>query len=295
MVRARRLEKRQKAIRNIQKITNTMALIATARFKKAWNRALAASEYLDGLRRLVEDLAQVGPALPHPLWEPIGQSHRVLLLVLGSNRGLCGGYNAAVVRHSMERLQQLQAEGWQVLVEVSGKRAGSALRFRQVPIQTVHSHLADRPQWEPVELLAHRYLEEFRQGVWDRLELVYTSSETVGRQRLKTATLLPLPRPEPAESQLALADPRAWDLYPSAEAIFEELLPRFFKVHLFVCFLQAALSEQIARMFAMKTATENTEKMLRRLTLAHHRARQTQITAEILEVLSGAEALEQHR
>ena len=127
------------------------------------------------------------------------------------------------------------------------------------------------------------------------MELIYTSSETVGRQRLKTDLLLPLPRPEPGEAQLALADPRAWDLYPSAEVILEELLPRFFKVQLFVCFLQAALSEQIARMFAMKTATENTEKMLHRLTLAYHRARQTQITAEILEVLSGAEALEQRR
>jgi F-type H+-transporting ATPase subunit gamma len=295
MVRARTLEKRQKAIRNIQKITSTMGLIATARFKKAWNRVQTASEYLGGLFRLLQDLAKVGPAPAHPLWDAKGQTHRLLLLVLSSNRGLCGGYHAAVVRHSMERLQQLHAEGWQVLVEVSGKRAASALRFRHVPIQTVHGHLADRPQWEPVELLAQRYLEEFRQGAWDRLELVYTSSETIGRQRLKTEVLLPLPKPEPVEAQLALADPKAWDLYPSVPAILEELLPRFFKVRLFVCFLQAALSEQIARMFAMKTATENTEKMLHRLTLAHHRARQSQITAEILEVLSGAEALEQRR
>ncbi len=295
MVRARKLEKRQKAIRNIQKITRTMELIATARFKKAWNRLQAASEYAAGLLRILQHLAQLGPLPPHPLWEPRHHANRVLLLVLSSNRGLCGGYNASVVRQTLQRLQQLQAEGRQRLVEVSGKRGGSALRFRHVPIQRLHTHLADRPQWQEVELLAQQYMAEFLANRWDQMEVIYISSETVGRQRLKTDLLLPLPKPEPIQADLFPQDPRSWDLYPSAQTIVDQTLPRWFKTQLFQCFLQAALSEQIARMFAMKTATENTEKMLHRLALAHHRARQTQITSEILEVLSGAEALQQQK
>lgn len=295
MVRARKIEKRRKAIQNIQKITKTMELIATARFKKAWNRVQAVSQYVSGLLQMVEDLAKLGPLPSHPLWEVREPAERVVVLVLSSNRGLCGGYNAAVVRQSLQRLEELQQEGLQVLLEVSGKRGASALRFRQVSIQSVHTHLADRPQWEPVELLARRYMEEFQRGQWDRLELIYTASETVGRHRLTTQTLLPLPKPQPLQKERLPPDPGGWDLYPSAEEIVAELLPRFFKVQLFQCVLQAALSEQIARMFAMKTATENTEKMLHRLALAHHRARQTQITAEILEVLSGAEALEKQK
>lgn len=293
MARARALEKRRKAIQNIEKITRTMELIATARFKKAWDRTQATSEYTTGLFRLIQDLAKLGLAESHPLWTAREPVDRVLVLVLSSNRGLCGGYNAAVVRQTLHTLDRLRAEGCEALVEVSGKRGGSALRFRQTPIQTVHTHLADQPRWETVELLAQRYIEEFTAGRWDQLEVIYTSSETVGRQRLKTEILLPLPRPELMEGNSLPPDAGAYDLYPSGGAILEELLPRFFKVQLFQCFLQAAVSEQIARMFAMKSASENTNKMLHRLALAHHRARQTQITSEMLEVLSGAEALQQ--
>lgn len=295
MVRARKLEKRRKAIQNIQKITRTMELIATARFKKAWTRVQSVSEYVSGLLEILEVMGQVGSLSAQPLWHAPEPANRVLLLVLSSNRGLCGGYNAAVVRQTMERFQQLQAERCEVILEVSGKRGASALRFRHVPIQTVHTHLADRPQWEAVEVLAQRYLGQFQAGQWDRLEVVYTASETAGRWRLKTEMLLPLAKPKPAEENIFALDADAWDLYPSAEEILEQLSVRLFKAQLFRCFLHAALSEQIARMFAMKTATENTEKMLHRLALAHHRARQTQITSEILEVLSGAEALQQQK
>jgi len=293
MTRARTLEKRRKAIQNIQKITGTMELIATARFKKAWDRAQAAAEYAGGLFHLIQTLARLGWAEAHPLWTLRPHPHRVLLLVLSSNRGLCGGYNAAVVRQTMQTLDQMRSEGDQTLVEVSGKRGASALRFRHAPIQTVHTHLADHPRWEPIELLAQRYIQELCTDRWDRLEVIYTSSETVARQRLKREVLLPLPQPEKIEANIPPPDAAAYDLYPSARVILDELLPRFFKVQLFQCFLQAAVSEQIARMFAMKNATENTEKMLHRLALAHHRARQTQITSEMLEVLSGSEALQQ--
>ncbi|HOM17867.1 MAG TPA: ATP synthase F1 subunit gamma [Thermoguttaceae bacterium] len=295
MARARTLEKRRKAIQNIEKITRTMELIATARFKKAWDRTQATTEYTLGLFHLVRDLAKLEPAASHPLWTPRDQTHRVLLLVLSSNRGLCGGYNAAVVRQTIQTLDRLRAEGCEVLVEVSGKRGASALRFRNTAIQTVHTHLADHPRWEQVEVLAQRYMDELTAGRWDRLAVVYTSSETVGRQRLKTEVLLPLPRPEPIPGHFIPPNAAEYDLYPSGAAILDDLLPRFFKVQLFQCFLQAALSEQIARMFAMKSASENTTKMLHRLSLAHHRARQTQITSEMLEVLSGAEALQQQR
>lgn len=295
MVRARALEKRRKAIHNIQKITRTMELIATARFKKAWNQVQASVEYTRGLVHLVRDLAQANQELTHPLWDVPVQTGRVLLLVLSSNRGMCGGYNAAVIRETIQSLNRLRSHGEEVRLEVSGKRGASAMRFRHVPLHMVHTHLADHPLFEQVELLAQRYMDELLAGQWDRLEVIYTASETVNRQRVKTETLLPLVRPEKEVSESAVLEPSSYDLYPSSEAILKELLPRCFKVQLLQCFLQAALSEQIARMFAMKSASENTQTMLHQLALAHHRARQTQITSEILEVLSGAEALQQQK
>ncbi|MGE0756126.1 MAG: ATP synthase F1 subunit gamma [Pirellulaceae bacterium] len=294
MAKARALDKRRKSIRNIRKITRTMELIATARFKKAMDRASAATAYTRRITQLVADLSRSGLKVTHPLLEQRDKPARAVLLVLTANRGLCGGYNSSIVRMAVPRAHELKSTVGEVRVEVSGKRGIAAFRFRQVPVDTTFTQFDDQPAFLDVEEIANRYLDEYATGKLDRLEVVYTRFVSVAKQIATHETLLPLGAIEGAESATASAPPGSgtqYEFLPSAESILEEVVPASFKVKLFKCFLDAAVSEQIARMVAMKSATENAGDMIKSLSRTYNRARQSQITNEIMEVIGGAEAL----
>jgi F-type H+-transporting ATPase subunit gamma len=293
MAKARALEKRRRSIRNIRKITRTMELISTARFKRAMDRAIAASAYTRRITALVGHLARAGLERSHPLLEPRTQTRQAALLVLTANRGLCGGYNSAVMRLANARWTVLRAQFSAVRLEVSGKRGISAFRFRGVQPDERFTHFEDRPEYQEVELLADRCLDSYRVGPLDRLEVVYTRFESHSRQKAVVETLLPLAAPDEAAPEEPSPAEVQYDFLPSAAAILDEVLPASIKVKLFKCFLDAAVSEQIARMMAMKAATENADAMISHLSISYNRARQGQITSELLEVIGGAEALRQ--
>jgi F-type H+-transporting ATPase subunit gamma len=292
MAKARKLDKRRHSIRNIRKITRTMELISRAQFKRAMDRANAASAYTRRIIKLVGDLARSGLQVSHPLLVARPETQQAMLLVITANRGMCGGYNSSVLRLANARLKELQAQVPQVRLEVSGKRGISAFRFRGIQPDQRYTHFEDKPRFEEVDLLANRYLEEFSAGELDQLEVVYTRYESSSRQQAMIETLLPLAKPEDLETveQRPGAEIQ-YDFLPSAASIVEEVLPLSFKVRLFKCFLDAAVSEQIARMVAMKSATDNADKMISMLSMAYNRARQGQITGELLEIIGGAEAL----
>ncbi|HWB00236.1 MAG TPA: ATP synthase F1 subunit gamma [Pirellulales bacterium] len=293
MAKARALDKRRKSIKNIRKITRTMELIATARFKRAMDRAHAATAYTRRITALVADLAGSGLEVSHPLLEPRPETENATLLVLTANRGLCGGYNSNVQRAALARLNELKATVPHVRLEISGKRGISAFRFREIAADAAYTHFEDKPSFEEIELLANRFLEEYITGKLDRLDVAYTRFESIAKQTATVETLLPLGSLSGAES--AGAKPhgptRQYEFLPSARSILEEVVPTSFKVRLFKCFLDAAVSEQIARMVAMKAATENADKIIKQLSMTYNRARQSQITGEIMEVLGGVEAL----
>lgn len=309
MAKARALDKRRKAIRNIRKITRTMELIATARFKKAMDRASAASAYTKRISSLVADLANAGLAVSHPLLEARADVKNATLLVLTGNRGLCGGYNSNVIRAATARLTELQASVPHVSVEISGKRGISGFKTRNITPNETFTHFEDKPRFDEVEVLAQRYLNEYLTGKLDRLDVAYTRFETMSRQQVVVETLLPLGALEGAEAvkpagkgesaeapkaEAAKKEAKAevpYEFLPSAQSILEEVVPTSFKVKLFKCFLDAAVSEQIARMTAMKAATDNANKIIKKLAMTYNRARQSQITGEIMEVLGGVEAL----
>ena len=290
MGNARALDRRRKSIRNIRKITRTMELIATARFKRAMDRAAAAAAYTRRITELVRDLARTGLEVSHPLLETRPQIRRATLLVLTANRGLCAGYNAGVMRQAVARLGELRDSVPEVRLEVSGKRGISAFRFRKLQPEQSYTHFEDKPTFEEVELLANRYLEAYELGQLDRLDVAYTRFESLSHQQATVETLLPLAGLEGAEEEEEPAESQ-YDFLPSARSILDEVVPASFKVKLFKCFLDAAVSEQTARMIAMKAATENADTMIHNLSMAYNRARQTQITSELLEVIGGAEAL----
>lgn len=291
MAKARKLAKRRDSIRNIRKITRTMELIATARFKRAMDRATAATAYTQRIIALVGNLARSGLEVSHPLLETRPETNKAILLVLCANRGMCGGYNASVLRVAQARVGEFRETVPEVRLEVSGKRGISAFRYRKREPDEAFTHFEDRPTFKEVDLLATRYLEAFEAGRLDRLDVAYTKFESLSRQQPVVETLLPLAKPEGVEEEKSAAGGPDFDFLPSAESILQEIVPTSFKVRLFKCFLDAAVSEQIARMIAMKTATENADSMIHHLTMVYNRARQGQITSELLEVISGAEAL----
>ncbi|MEY3033030.1 MAG: synthase gamma chain, partial [Planctomycetota bacterium] len=203
-------------------------------------------------------------------------------------------YNSNVVRQAMGLMGQWASEQVDTHVTVSGKRGISALRFRKVAIDAEHTHFEDKPAFAEVAPIGEAYLSAYIAGTIDRLDVVYTQFTNIARQEAVIETLLPLKPPEAegdnpgTSSHLASQE---YDFYPSASSILEEILPASFQSRLFKCFLDAAVSEQVSRMVAMKGATENATGLIRHLSSQFNRARQSQITGEIMEILGGVEAL----
>ena len=302
MAKARALDRRRRSVRNIRKITRTMELIATARFKKAMDRSVAARDYTKQLVKILENIASVGADVVHPLLD-VRPTKRSAVLVLSGNRGLCGGYNSNIVRQSVAILGQWQSEHVDTDVAVSGKRGISALKFRGINMDERYTSFEDKPAFDAVMPIGRAYLEAYAAGKIDRLDVVYTRFHSIARQEAVTEMLLPLKAPEIAGAPAAGAATggaatsklasQEYDFYPSAESILEEILPASFLSRLFKCFLDAAVSEQVARMVAMKAASENAAGLIKNLSRRYNRARQSQITGEIMEILGGVEALKQ--
>jgi len=294
MANARLLVKRLKSVRNIRKITRTMELIATSRFKKAMDRATEAAAYTKKISEIVGDLGQAELSFSHPLLEKRSETKKSVLLILTSNRGLCGGYNGAVLRNTLKHLRQLQEDDIDYTLEVSGKRGIKFLNFQQIDIGQSYTHFEDSPTFAEVDELGTRFVDDYIAGRIDRLDVSYTSFESISRQHAVVESILPLSslaedKDDSEDSSKRSAD---YEFQPSPQEILEEIVPAAFRAKLFKCFLDAAVSEQIARMVAMKGATENADEMAGDLKQQYNRARQAGITSELAEIIGGAAALE---
>jgi F-type H+-transporting ATPase subunit gamma len=301
MPNPRVLDKRRRSIRNIRKITRTMELIATARFKKAMDRASAATAYTTRITQLVNDLMSSGMQFSHPLLETREKVQNVTLLVLTANRGLCGGFNGNAQRAGYHRWMELKQTIPNCRLEIVGKRGIAAFKFRGIKPEIAYTHFEDRPSFDEVDVIATRYLEEYITGRLDRLDVAYTKFQSIAKQQLVIETLLPLgaivgdanaTKSATNPSQAEASGRRAiYEFLPSPESILEEVVPTSFKIKLFKCFLDSAVSEQIARMVAMKSATENAGDLIHQLSMQYNRARQSRITSELMDVIGGSEAL----
>lgn len=293
MAKARALDKRRKSIKNIRKITRTMELVATAQFRRAMERSVAADSYTKRIVRLVSDLAKAGLKAEHPLLDERDSKRKAVLFILTANRGMCGGYNSNVLRAGIARLKELRREYEEVELFVSGKRGVSYLKYHGYEIARVYTQFDDKPTYEEVLVMAEELLNRYKTCEVDRVDVAYSKFLTLSRQVPTAETLLPLSAmtTEVAESDGAVSG-LDYEFLPSPESILEEVVPYAFKVKFFKTFLDAAVSEQIARMMAMKAATDNADQMISTLTTTYNRARQSQITNEIIEVISGASALQ---
>ena len=289
MANRRVLVKRRKSIRNIRKITRTMQLIATARFQASFNRAVAARPFTEKLAELVADLARAGGGLDHPLLKTSNPAAPAAVIVISSSRGLCGGYNSGILRTALGFLEERQTSGASSEVTVFGKKGIAYFRFIKQPFIEPTALISEAPRFDQVAPIANSLIQRFLDGEISAVYVTYMRFLSASRQRPETIQLLPLTPTVAAEGNR----PKAvdYEFLPEPGALLDDLLPAVARVQLFQAFLDATVSEHISRMVAMKAATEASEEMLKTLSRQYNRARQTQISMELLDIVGGANAL----
>ncbi len=278
MAKTRAIAKRRTSIRNIRKITRTMQSVATARFQSAMRRAERTFPYMEYFMEVVERLASAR-SIEHPLLEVHETSERVALIVLTSNRGMCGAYNTTVLREAEAQIEMSEQADQEVELIVSGRKGISHFEFQGRELATGLTVFEHKPQFVEVEPIAVAVMDAYTRRHVDAVYVTYTHFESASRQKVETIRLLPV---EPALfAREASAGSKASDLEsvyeikPSVSELMADLLPQWVKLKLFQCFLHAAMSEQVARMIAMKSATESAAGMDRTLTQQYNRAKRS--------------------
>ena len=285
------LRRRIRSIQSTKKITRAMELIAASRIVRAQQRVAAARPYSEQITEVIRSLAASGAQLSHPLLTPRPEVRRVAFVVIAADRGLCGAYNSSVIRAGERALQAEVAQGREYSLVLVGRKAVSYFRYRRYRIDAAFEGMSDQPTYEDARQVAAAVIEPFEAGAIDQVQLAYTQFLSAGTQRVVVRRLVPLDTGAIAEAPGELrAD---YEFEPDPSEILARLLPRYVEARLFSAMLDAAASEHAARQRAMKSATDNAEDLIVRLTRVMNRARQDSITTEIMEIVGGAEALRQ--
>lgn len=295
MAKARAIVKRRKAVRNIRKITKTMQMIATAKFQKSLKRATGTKPYTQKVRELVAELAATVGNVEHPLLrrpEGADRARKIALVVLTSNRGLAGAYNGNVLRTAAHFAHEQEAAGNSVELYVGGKKGVTYFNFRRRPI-TKRLDVSDTPRFDEVEPLTKQFIQQFTEGTIDAVYVAYMNFVSAGVQRPDVTQLLPLASIQAGGQggEKAKHETAVYEFSPDPQSLLDELLPLTVSSAMFQAFLDATTSEHVARMVAMKSATDNADKMAKALTMQYNRARQSQITTELAEIMGGVEAM----
>lgn len=291
MANRRVLVKRRKSVRNIRKITRTMQLIATARFQAAFNRAVATKPYTEKLAELVADLSRAAGSVDHPLLKTHDDVNRSALVVITSDRGLAGGYNANVLRAAVGHIEEQRAKGIEPQVHMVGRKGINFFKFLRREMAEQTTGIGDKPRFEQIEPIANDLMDRFIRGEIASVHVAYMKFFSAGVQRPAVVQLLPLSNESKPGEEPAAAKAVEYEFSPDPQSLLDELLPAVVRVRLFQAFNDAIVSEQVARMVAMKAATDAAQDMIKALTREYNRARQTQITMELLDIVGGANAL----
>ncbi|MEY2566914.1 MAG: F-type H+-transporting ATPase subunit gamma [Actinomycetota bacterium] len=288
------LKRRIKSVQSTKKITRAMELIAASRIVRAQQRVAAARPYAEEITKVIENLAAGGAGLAHPLLQEKEDVRTVGYVVITADRGLAGAYNANVIRLAERSLKRAQNEGKDYSLILVGKKGESYFRYRNYKIDASFEGMGDQPTYEDARQVAAKVIEAYEEGRVDRVELVFTRFLSVGSQRPVLHRFIPLDRSAIEEKTEAHEGPTAdYEFEPEPSEILSRLLPRYVEARLYSAMLDAAASEHAARQRAMKSATDNAEDLITRLSRQMNRARQDAITTEIMEIVGGAEALRQ--
>ncbi len=288
------LRGRIRSIQATKKITRAMELIAASRIVKAQQRVQAAVPYSEQITDVVKDLAAAGGEVASPLLVGREQQRTKAFVVIAADRGLCGGYNGNVVRAAEGEIKEAVQQGGEYRVLAVGRKVDAYFRFRGYTITERFSGFSENPTFEDARRVGDAAVAMFDAGEVDAVELVYTRFVSLGTQEVVNRPLVPLGRelatggrPTPTGD-----GPHAdYEIEPSPEVVLDTLLPRYVNARVYAALLNAAASEQASRQRAMKSATDNAEELIKSLSRVMNRARQDSITTEIMEIVSGAEAL----
>lgn len=288
MATSKEIRSRIASVQNTKKITRTMELVSTAKAKKAVDRVIASRPYADKIAELIRSLAAQGEVADHPLLRKHAHIRRVLIAVVTANRGLCGGYNANVLRAAIQRIDEYKKKGVEVTTHLIGKKAVSYFNYQKLPFEASFTHIDDKVSFAEAQKFADEYMERFSLEAVDRVEVIYTRYLSASVQRPVVETVLPVEIPEEEKKQKTL--PFLFE--PDPQAILQALLPKAIRQNFYQSLLDAVASEQIARRIAMKNATDAASDMIKSLTLQYNRVRQAKITQEIAEIVGGAAAIQ---
>ena len=288
------LQRRIRSIRNTRKITRAMELVAAAKLRRAEARIKALRPYAETMNELIAGVGRASSSLRLPLLEQREDVQAVAIVPLTGDRGLAGAFNAQILRRAFALERALEADGKGVRWVAVGKKGRSTLTFRRRELAGEYQGFTDRPAYEDAQAIAHRVAELFTSGEVDRVLLVYNTYVSALTQRVTEQDILPI-SPDVLETD---EEERADDVLrgdfifePEPEEIMVRLLPVYLETQIYRALLESTASEQGARMTAMRNASKNAGELIDSLTLSKNRARQAEITQEILEVVAGAEAL----
>jgi F-type H+-transporting ATPase subunit gamma len=289
------IKRRVRSVRNTRKITRALELVAASKLKRAQTRIEAMRPYADRMLELMAGTARASSSVRGlPLLQKRENEQTVALVPLMGDRGLAGAFNSQILRRSLALQRQLQAEGKQVRWLGVGRRGVSSLRFRRLALAGEFTGFSDQPRYADAQAIAHRVAELYTDEEIDRAVVIYNHFESALVQQVTVQDLLPLSEDlletgEEERQEDALRGDFIFE--PEPEQILERLLPVYVETELYRALLESAASEHGARMTAMRNASKNAEELIDNLTLAMNRARQAEITQEILEVVAGADAL----
>jgi F-type H+-transporting ATPase subunit gamma len=301
MATQRDIKGRIASVKNIQKITRAMEMVAAARLRRAEQRIEALRPYAAAIRRMARRASQAAEHIPSlPLLAEREEVNRVGVLLVTGDRGLAGAFNSQIIRAGNARKRELDAEGRETVWYASGRRGASSLEFRGFDVAGIYSGFTDRPAYQNARQIADDLIAAYIEGRVDRVEVFYNGFVSALTQEVRHETLLPLQQAQlfGADSEPASdtdgEDPQGralWIYEPEPDQILRRLAPDYVEVSIYRALLESTASEHGARMTAMRNASDNASELIDDLTLEANRQRQAEITQEIMEVVAGAEGL----
>jgi len=289
MAKPRELKRRIRSVQNTRKITKTMELVSTSKLKRAQDRVVGARPYAQALAEVINDLYSPALAERFPLLRQPGKGgmRRVAVLLITSNRGLCGAFNANLIREARRRIAEVEGQGGQAELHLVGKKGIGYFRFARRPITSQRVDIGDRPTAAHAMELVEPLIAQFSAGTLDAVDVVFAKFNSAVSTPPTTLRILPVTPPSNRKTSAAVN----YILKPSAEAILASLLPLYVRNQVYRALVETAAAEHGARRTAMKNATDAGGDMLDVLQRTFNRARQGQITQELAEIVGGAEAL----
>ena len=284
------VRRRIRSVQSTKKITRAMELIASSRIVRAQQRVESSRPYAEELTRVMEDVAAHSASIDHPLLEERGSPSRVGVLVVTSDRGLAGAYNANVLKVTEGLMRETRGRGLEPVLYVVGKKGVGYFRFRGVTMVQDWQGFSEVPPYEKAEEIGRRLIEDFAERTIDELHCAYTDFRSAFTLRATSKRFLPIAHEEISGTGTGTVPPE-YLFEPEPAQILDHLLPQYVITKVYAALLESAASENASRRRAMKAATDNADQLIKILTRQANRARQDEITTEILEIVGGAEAL----